>query len=834
MFTVFRRILLGLIALVLITILALVILIPLNLRRSFPQAAGEIRLSGLDGPVDIYRDQFGVPNIYARTKHDLFFAQGYVHAQDRFWQMDLWRHQGAGRLSELVGDSTLETDVFLRTLGWERVSRDELQNLDNESLTILQSYSEGVNAYLSDHQGAALSMEYFFLPVLNRGYQIQPWEPLNTVTWAKAMAWDLSGNMDTEIDRAELLKTLSPQQVAQLFPPYPSDHPVIVPDAALPSSYSDPRESDPTLWTTLSPALRQVRGQMLELDSLFGGRFEGIGSNSWVLSGERTATGKPLLANDPHLGAQMPSIWYEVGLHCAPKSAECPYEVSGFSFAGVPGVIIGHNDRIAWGFTNVGPDVMDLYIEKINPANPDQYEFEGKWVDMQVIQDSIQVAGGQPKDLTVRLTRHGPLITEAYGLQDFAEKAGVDLPEDYAIALHWTALEPSNVFRAIWRFNRAQNWEQFRDAARDFAVPSQNLVYADVDGNIGYQMPGNVPIRNKDHSGELPVPGWTGEYEWQGYIPFEELPFSFNPSQGYIVTANNAVVGPDYPYAISLDWDHGFRAQRITDMIESASNKITIEDIQRMQGDDRALIAESIVPVLMQISLEDSHVSQARDLLLDWDYQLRMDSAPAALFGVFWKHLLDITFADDLPEFYKPSGSDTWMEIMRQMVAEPESAWWDDHSTAQTETRDDIFRKALAAAVNELDGSLGNDPGNWKWGDLHTLTFQNQVMTNFPLVQKLFDRGPFRTSGGSDIVNATGWNSSQSYEVQSLPSMRMIVDLGALNNSLSMHTTGQSGHAYHPHYIDMADPWRTIQYHPMLWDQDQVQSAAEGHLILSP
>ncbi|HZD58626.1 MAG TPA: penicillin acylase family protein [Anaerolineales bacterium] len=834
MFTILRRILLGLLALVLIIVLALVILIPLNLRRSFPQTAGEIHLSGLDGPVDIYRDRFGVPNIYAKTKHDLFFAQGYVHAQDRFWQMDLWRHQGAGRLSELVGDSTLETDVFLRTLGWERVSREELQNLDSESLAMLQAYSEGVNAYLSDHQGAALSMEYFFLPVLNRGYQIQPWEPLNTVTWAKAMAWDLSGNMDTEIDRAELLKTLSPQQVAQLFPPYPSDHPVIVPDAALATSYSDHRESDTTLWTTLSPALQQVQGQMLELDSLFGGSFKGIGSNSWVISGGRTATGKPLLANDPHLGAQMPSIWYEVGLHCAPQSAECPYEVSGFSFAGVPGVIIGHNDRIAWGFTNVGPDVMDLYIEKINPANPDQYEFEGKWVDMQLIQDSIQVAGGQPKELTVRLTRHGPLITEAYGLQDFAEKAGVDLPEHTAIALRWTALEPSNVFRAIWGFNLAQNWDEFRDAARDFAVPSQNLVYADVDGNIGYQMPGNIPIRNKDHSGELPVPGWTGENEWQGYIPFEELPFSFNPSQGYIVTANNAVVGPDYPYAISLDWDRGFRAQRIIDMIESASNKITVEDIQRMQGDDRALIAESIVPVLMQISLEDSHLSQARDLLLDWDYQFRMDSAPAALFGSFWRHLLEITFTDDLPEFYKPSGSDTWMEIMRQLVAEPESAWWDDQRTAQTETRDDIFRQALGAAVNELDGSLGNDPGKWQWGDLHTLTLQNQVMTNFPLVQKLFDRGPFRTSGGSDIVNATGWNSSQSYEVQSLPSMRMIVDLGGLNNSLSMHTTGQSGHAYHPHYIDMADPWRTIQYHPMLWEQNQVQTAAEGHLILSP
>jgi penicillin amidase len=833
-FTILRRILLGLLALLLVLVLLLVILVPLNLRRSFPQTDGEIHLSGLDEPVDIYRDPMGVPNIYAKTKHDLFFAQGYVHAQDRFWQMDFWRHQGAGRLSELLGDSTLETDIFLRTLGWERVSREELKNLDTESLTILQAYSEGVNAYLAEHHGAALSMEYFFLPVLNWGYKIQPWEPLNSLTWAKAMAWDLGGNMDMEIDRAELLKTLSPQQVAQLFPPYPSDHPVIVYDASLPASYPEDRETNAALWISVSPALQEVHRQILELDSLLSDRFQGIGSNSWVLSGERTATSEPLLANDPHLGAQMPSIWYEVGLHCTPKSAECPYEVSGFSFAGVPGVIIGHNDRLAWGLTNVGPDVMDLYIEKINPDNPNQYEFEGKWVNMQVIQDTIQVAGSQPEELTVRLTRHGPLITEAYGLQDFAEKAGIDLPENYAIALHWTALEPSYVFRAIWGFNRAQNWEEFRDAARDFAVPSQNLVYADVDGNIGYQMPGNIPIRSKSHSGELPVPGWTGEFEWQGYIPFEDLPFTFNPSQGYIVTANNAVVGPDYPYTISMDWDRGFRAQRITDMIESAPDKITIEYIQDMQGDDQALIADSILPVLLQIPLEDPRLKQAQDLLSNWDDQFRMDSAPAALFGAFWKHLLDLTFEDDLPDFYQPSGGDIWMEIMRQLVGEPESAWWDDKTTSQTETREDIFRQALAAAVDELDGSLGNDPGKWTWGDLHTLTFHNRVMTNFPLVKNLFDRGPFRTSGGSAIVNATGWNSSQSYEVQGLPSMRMIVDLGRLNNSLTMHTTGQSGHAYHPHYIDMADPWRTIQYHSMLWEQNQVQAAAEGHLVLLP
>jgi penicillin amidase len=802
-------------------------------RRSFPQTNGEIQLPGLDGPVEVYRDNMGIPHIYAASLHDLFMAQGYVHAQDRFWQMDFWRHIGSGRLSEMFGDTEVETDTFLRTLGWRQVAEQELASYDPESIASLDAYAEGVNAYLADHQGTAISLEYGILKILTPGYKPEPWTPVNTLTWAKAMAWDLRGNVDEEIERAILLKTLTPEQVAQLFPAYPADHPVIIPEMGQAAASTPAGISIPNLdWTS-------IQARFSALDTLLGPSGAGIGSNSWAVSGSLTATGMPLLANDPHLGIQMPSIWYQIGLHCRPLSAACPYEVAGFSFAGVPGVVIGHNQNIAWGLTNTGPDVMDLYIEKINPDNPNQYEYNGQWMDMPLRTETIAVGGGKPVTLIVRSTRHGPIISDVYGaLADFNTKAGVTLPENYAISLRWTALEPSTIFQAIWGFDKAANWDEFRQAASKFNVPAQNLLYADVQGNIGYQMPGNIPLR-KNGDGMLPVPGWTDQYEWTGYIPFEQLPNVFNPSKGYIVTANNAVVGADYPYHITSDWDYGFRANRIVNMIENAPGPIDIAVIQKMQGDSYDSNAATLVPILAQLELQPGTPNQAAalDLLKNWDYQARMDSAPAAVFEVFWKNLLADTFNDNLPKDYWPEGGSRWDEVMRNLVKQPDNFWWDDKSTTdKVERRDDIFVRAFTEAVAEIEKLQGKDSAKWNWGDLHTATFVNQTLgkSGIAPIEALFNRGPFRTNGGEAIVNATGWNSTLGYTVDWLPSMRMIVDLGNLSNSVTVHTTGESGHAYNPHYIDMADLWRNIQYYPMLWDEQAVTAAAEAHLQILP
>ncbi len=824
--------------------------------QSFPQIDGTINVPGLSAPVDVYRDPMGIPNIYAANPHDLFFAQGYVHAQDRFWQMDAWRHIGAGRLSELFGKSQVSTDTFLRTLGWKQTAEAEWAGLSPEPRAILQAYTDGVNAYLKDHDGTALSLEYAVLKLLSPDYKIEPWTPVNSLTWGKAMAWDLRGNMDEEIQRAVLLKTLSPQQVADLFPAYPSDHPVIVNkigDGAAQTSGAAPAVSggaapSPAALALPDQALVDLAHTFSLLDTALGPMGDGIGSNSLVVSGRLTATGKPILANDPHLSIQMPSIWYQIGLHCRTRTDACPYEVAGFSFAGVPGVIIGHNDRISWGFTNVGPDVMDLYIEKVNPDNPNQYEVNGKWVDFGTRTETINVSGGSPVTLTVRSTRHGPVISQSYGpLMDqnssndpkfvpFKDRSGVALPSNYVIALKWTALSPSTPFEAVWGLDKAQNWTDFRAAASQFHVPAQNLIYADVDGNIGYQMPGDVPIRASG-DGRLPVPGWTDQYEWTGFIPFDQLPYTFNPAEGYIVTANNQVAPPDYKYLITTDWDYGFRANRIVDLIKTAPGKIDIPYIQKMQGDTFDANAPVYVPLLEQLDAKSltSDETAALNLLKTWDDQARVDSAPAAVFEAFWRHLLQDTFNNKLPERYWPDGGSRWDEVMRRLDAA--SAWWDDPTTADVvETRPDILKKAFSEAVKEVVGQFGSDSSKWSWGALHGATFRNQTLGESGVgpIEALFNRGPFPTGGGEAIVDATGWSIIDGYEVNWLPSMRMIVDLGSLSSSVTVHTTGQSGHAYNKHYADMAPLWASIQYYPMLWDEAAIKKDVEGHLSLTP
>jgi penicillin amidase len=844
MFTKIRRVVFSIISVIIVIAIVLGAAGVYLARSSFPRTSGEVKLSGMNFSVDIYRDNYGIPNIYAQTTHDLFFAQGYVHAQDRFWQMDFWRHIGSGRLSEMFGKTELDTDTFLRALGWARVAQQELDAMRPEDRAVLQAYADGVNAYLADHKGAALSLEYEVLKLLTPSYSPEPWQPLNSLTWAKAMAWDLgSSRLDSEVEHAILLKTLTQAQMADLFLPYPADHPLVVSGSSQSATPGDSKIQSQGIQALidLSPAFQSLLSSMDKMKEILGPSGSGIGSNNWVIAGSRTATGKPFLANDMHLGEQMPSIWYEVGLHCTPTTAACSYNVTGYSFAGVPGVIVGHNTRIAWGFTNVGPDVLDLYIEKINPDNPNQYEVNGAWLDMTLVHETIQVAGTSPVDLTVRYTRHGPVIWDnPVDHKTVLDKWGVDLPADFAISVRWTALEPVNVIRAFLGLDNAHNWDEFRQAASFFAVPSQNMVYADIDGNIGYQTPGNIPIRLPGHSGDYPVPGWIDDYEWQGYIPFDQLPNAYNPSDGYIVSANNAVVGSGYAYKLTAE-DYGFRAARIVQLITTAPGPIDAAYIQKMHGDDYNASAAYMVPLLMQLSQQDEHLIQMRDMLTGWDYQNQMDLAAPALYNVFWRAVLARTFHDELPQDYWPDGGDAWFEIMRHLIQTPDSSWWDDKNTSTIEKRDDILSLAFSDAVTELEQILGKDSSHWSWGNLHTVTFHNQSLGTSGVgpIEAIFNRGPYRTSGGNSIINATSWDATitdtvKTYQVSWLPSERMIVDLSNLPVSLSVNTTGESGHAFNSHYADQVDLWRNIQYHPMLWDQQQVEAAAKAHLALTP
>jgi penicillin amidase len=810
---------------IIIVIVALVLILGIVgfvlIRQSFPQIDGSITMSGLDGEVEIIRDSMGVPHIYATTVHDLFRAQGFVHAQDRFFQMDFYRHAGAARISEMFGSSQIDSDIYLRTMGWERIAQEEYSRMDAVSRANMEAYADGVNAYLADHRGAKLSFEYIILGLLSPGYIPPPWEPVNTLTWAKFMAFDLSGNRGgwADLKRAQIMKILGEDRAREFFPAYPENHPFIIPDEPFGEAYFGSG-------TRFTSANQGGPGS----ESWTSGPFDQLpGSNNWVVSDALTDTGAPILANDPHLGVQLPSIWYEVGLHCQPVSESCPINTTGFSFPGVPAVIIGHNERIAWGVTNVGPDVFDLYIEKINPANPNQYEVNGEWVDMVIIEEQINVAGGDPIIIEIRHTRHGPIFSDIDdAFDDIAETTDLEVPDNYAVSVRWTALETTEVFSTFLELSVAENWIDFRNALKKFAVPAQNFVYADVDGNIGYQTPGRIPIR-AGGDGLLPVPGWTDDYEWLGYIPFEELPNSFNPPQGYLVTANNAVVGLEYEHSISKSWDLGYRAQRIQDLIED-DERLSIEDMQVFQGDNFNPMGQLLVPMLTKLTFDDQKAEDLVASLEDWDYMNDMNSPEAAFFNAFWNHLLIATFGDEFPE--EIPGASRAFVIMESLVHEPESSWWDIVDTENKEGRDEIFHIAISAAIEELEDKLGRNPDRWRWGDLHTITFESQVGIG-PL-GLIFNRGPFPTSGGSSMVNNTAWSEGSDYQVGVVPSMRMVVDLSDLSNSFTMHTTGQSGHAFHKHYIDMAELWANIEFHPMLWTKSQVQADAEGTLTLLP
>ncbi len=784
-------------------------------RRPFPQTQGTLSLPGLRAPVTVIRDRWGVPHIYASNLHDLFMAQGFVHAQDRFWQMEFWRHIGTGRLSEMLGKTTLDQDRFIRTLGWNRAAQQDLAALGPEERAILEAYAAGVNAYLEQHR-SRLPLEFTLFRLFGRRWEIEPWQPLHTVAWAKVMAWDLGGNWDDELLNARIVQRIGPERLRELVLPYPTDRPVIVPTAVMESPL--PEET--------SRALLDL-GQALQRATLGDGPERG--SNNWVVAGSRSATGKPLLANDPHLSIQMPSIWYEVALHCEPVTPECPIQVAGASFPGVPGVIIGHNDRIAWGVTNLGPDVQDLYMERANPDNPFEVEFQGRWEPVQVITEEIRVAGqAEPVRLTVRITRHGPVINDVVEALTRTQTL---------YAFRWTALEPSSIVRALLRLNRARNWEEFHEALKDWDVPGQNFVYVDGDGHIGYQATGRVPIRAKG-DGLVPVPGWTGEYEWVGYVPYEEMPRRLDPPEGFLVTANNAVVGPDYPHFLAAVWDYGDRAQRITDLLR-AKDRLSIEDMAAIQNDTLSLAAQAIVPYVLDLSFEDPLARQAQEILRAWDFRATPDQPGPTIFETFLKHLLHEAWVDELGEEIVRdllTGGSHNRYWARWALAQPDLSWWDDQRTPQRETRDDIVWRAFQQAVAELRDRLGGDPRAWTWGKVHTATFVHGTLGRSGIrpVEAIFNRGPYPAPGTSAAVNNTGFDVGKGFAVRSLPSLRFIASAANWSDSRFIHTTGQSGLPGHPHYDDFIPLWLSGGYHPMPWTRAEVEREAVGILILQP
>lgn len=811
-------------------------------RQAFPETSGNLKVAGLQQPVEIVRDEYGVAHIYAQNPQDLFFAQGFVHAQERFWQMEFQRRTGAARLSEIFGESTLATDRFLRHYGFYNLAEQAYQLMDPETKQVVDAYTAGVNAYIQERSPAQLGLEFALLGVQGVNWEIEPWSPADSLIWGEMMIFAQGNTASFDLQNLERLAAVGSQKWEDLRPPYRDDRPVIIPSEELdylnnPSAYQLPVQlSKAEIRYVLSllqdSSFERAEKQLSEL-----GLGTTAGSNSFTVSGDLTTTGMPILANDPHMPVQAPALWYEIGMHCVEKTADCPYNFRGFSLPGVPGILIGHNDRIAWGLTNAFFDAEDVFIERINPENPDQYEVNGQWEDMDIRIEEIQVRGqDEPVLIRVRSTRNGLVVSDAMvDAQPFTYVE--DEPEIYALSFAWTALQPVQPVRAALLVNKSQDWDEFVDALQYFEAGKQNWLYADVDGNIGYIMPGKVPIR-AGGDGTLPVPGWNDDYIWTGFIPYDQAPRVFNPDQGFIATANNLQVrAKDYPYLISVTQDRGQRAQRITEMIQNDPDGISIEDMIAIQTDNKNLSAEEIIPYLKGLAFSQPAMETGRNTLLNWDAQMTMDSPEAALFNIFWKHLLHAIYADDLPEDLIPGGDSYSSDYVAALLTEPEADWWDDWRTPDVvETRDDILVSAFEKAYQEGVEQFGTDLSQWSWGDLHTITFRNATLgeSGISLIENLFNRGPFPTNGSETVVNKTGWSTNGSYNVRSIPALRQVIDLGDLSNTRMTQNLGQSGHPMHAQYDNFIEDWRNFRYHPSNWTRAEAEAGKHEVLVLEP
>lgn len=843
------RVLIAVAAVVVVAVVAVVVVAGAVIRRPLPDHSGRATLPGLTAEATVLRDARGVPDIYADTPEDLFRAQGYVHAQDRFFEMDYRRHVTSGRLAELVGDNpdAIAADQVIRTFGWRRVAEQEWALLDSDTRALLEAYAAGVNAYLDTRSPETLGVEYTVLATRVTVTDPEPWDPIDSLAWLKAMAWDLRGNYEEELGRAGVFAAVRDlDMVADLYPPYPAENQPIVESVpttvaarpttlAVPTGFAEPG---------LTGSLERVQAALDAVPHLLG-EGDGTGSNSWVLAGDHTASGLPLLANDPHLGISQPGIWAQVGLHCRVVSTECPYDVSGFGFAGMPGVIIGHNAHLAWGLTNLGADVTDFFLERVDET-AGTYERDGGQVPLQVRTEIIEVNGAEPVELTVRSTVHGPIVSDVMDLdRTLGTPTASGTRTATAVSLAWTALTPGRTMEAVFDFALARDAADIAAAAAEFAVPTQNIVFATRDGHIGYQAPGQVPVRLTvpgvpvPSDGTWPRPGWDSRFDWQGYVPAADLPAVLDPPEGFIVAANQAV-SLEGPF-LTADWDYGYRSQRIREVLEgqiAAGERINVADANELQLDVANPYADILLPFLTRLSVDD-FTTEGLDLLREWDGSQDVDSAAAAYFAAVWGNILELTFHDELPQSQWPEGDSRALETVRRLLENPDNPWWDDRTTTNLiESRDDVLARALTDARLELTVRLGMNPDDWSWGKLHDVAPTHAVLGGESIpgpVRSLVNAEPVPVPGGSSIVNAMGWDAAaDSFTVTASPSMRMVVDLADLDRSTWVTMTGTSGHPGSAHYTDQLGPWAQGETFPWAFTEAAVRAASANELTLRP
>ncbi len=764
------------------------------LRGSLPDLDGEVRLAGLNGEVEVIRDDYAIPHIFADSITDAAFAIGFVHAQDRLWQMELQRRIGSGRLSEIFGAQSLDFDRFLRTLGVYRSAERNFDNLNDETKAIYKAYAAGVNSYLSMREGP-LPLEFLLI-----SHEPEPWRPADSLVWLKMMAWDLGGNAIDEALRARMAQFLEPKQIAELWPDYPEDGPAVL-ESALPPDLP---------WKSLAAVLPTPP-------------TEGLGSNNWVVSGAHTASGSALLANDPHLKLQIPSLWYLAHLN-APG-----LDIAGATLPGLPMPILGRTQNFAWGFTNTNPDVQDLFIERLDPDDSSKYLSPDGSLPFETRREIINVKDGEVVALKVRETRHGPVIS------DIALDYGAFADSGHVIAFAWTALDDEDrSAQASVAIGLVEDWNGFTATLRHLNAPQQNILFADIHGNIGYIAPARVPIR-RTGIGWIPSEGWTGEADWVDTIPYSDLPRMFNPSSGKIVTANNKVVGPYYPYFITRDWSPPHRARRIAALLEERDDH-DVDSFAAIQADIVSLAPKILLPHLLEVTPAGvGRANLALIRLAAWDHVMAADQPEPLIYMAWLRELMIGIFKDEL-------GNEVFDDYFRiresslYLAMTPGSAWCDDIATAATEDCAHAAGRALERATNFLAKRYGEDIDGWKWSKAHYAYSAHDVFNRLPLVGELFEvRLP--NGGAHNTVNAAGFNVREvetPFVQNHGPTYRAIYDLDPLGQSYFIQNTGQSGNPLSSHYRDFAQLWRDGRYVPILMNRARIEARTIGTLRLLP
>ncbi|HVE88187.1 MAG TPA: penicillin acylase family protein [Burkholderiaceae bacterium] len=779
---------------ILLVFIALLAVLLWYRQASLPVHEGTFLVPGLQQPVRIDRDAYGIPNIVAANERDANFALGYTHAQDRLWQMEMNRRIAAGRLAEVLGEPALDTDKFLRTIGIARTAQSIYENLDAEHRDLLDAYAAGVNAYLSK-RGGPLPPEFF----LTRAPKPEPWTPADSIGWSLMMAWDLARySYSRELRRLQLAQRFSVAEINDFYPPYPGDA------APATADYAE-------LYRLLGLKSASVTAMVAPTFGLGDG--EGLGSNNWVVSGRRTVSGKPMMANDPHLGLTTPSVWYFAGLQ-APG-----LKVMGATLPGVPGVVLGRTDRVAWAFTNTGVDQQDLYLERINPEQPGEYQTPEGWAPFASRVERVRVKGGDDVELTIRETRHGPVISGLASVEKGMGQPKSGQPQ-FVLAMRWSALEPSDTTTAAIRaLNKARNIDQAEQALEKFQIVTQSALIADLDGKIGMIVTGRIPMRDRTHDllGLVPAPGWEARYDWRGYLPTEQAPRSRDPAGGMLVTANHKVVPSTYAHHLTYEWFLPYRAQRAEQLLQ-ARGKHDVSTFKAIQADVTSLAARDIFAVLKDAQPQTEAGRDAIARLGAWDFQMKRDAPEPLIYHAWMRELKHRIFADDLGPLTDDyvDQAELTATLLHVLSGRAQARdWCDDRSTGERfETCLSLASGALDAAVTQLTKVSGRDVAGLRWGDAHRATAEHRPMSNVPGLRRLFDLST-AVPGDTHTINvgALSHRAEAPYSTRHTATLRAIYDLSALeSNSVWMGSSGQAGNPFSDSYASMQSLWRDVQY----------------------